>query len=444
MRWLAELERALPGRVIVDEDALERVSRDESELGPFRPQALVLAKGVEDVSKTLSLAEELGFPVYPRGAGTSLVGGPLPVKGGVVLELASMDDVLEFPADDLYVLVEPGVITGQLQALVEEEGLFYPPDPASLDSCTIGGNVATNAGGPRALKYGVTANWVLGLEVVLPGGQVRWFGRRTKKGVTGYELHKLFVGSEGTLGVITKVALGLIPKPPAVATALALFEDERKAARGVWEVLRRGVLPRTLEFLDLECLEALGRFGEPGQWGAAIILETDGSPEEAWAQLERAGEILEGLGMAEIRVAENEAQRRRVWERRRLLAPTLEELWGGVDDDVCVPRSKVPEAVEGVRRIAQRLGCRAAVFGHAGDGNLHLHIKCEDPKALRQFRESLYRLALSLGGSITGEHGVGLLKKGFASLEIKDPAPFLKLKALFDPKGVMNPGKWPI
>jgi len=441
--WADKLLRALGEEVVKTEpEALESRSADESGLGPFLPEAVVLARNSEDVSVALRIAHEERVPVYPRGAGTGLTGGALAVLGGICLDTSQMNRILEIDPENLIAVVEPGVITAELQKEAEAENLFYPPDPASLENCSLGGNIAENAGGPRALKYGLTAHYVLGLELVLPGGEAVWLGRRTKKGVTGYEMALAVVGSEGTLGVITKAILRLIPKPRAVVTAMAFFPEEQDACRAVSQMIGEGILPRVMELVDREGVSVIRRsvgFALPE--GTMLLLETDGTEEGAWADMERAAEFAEGHGASQVVVAQDEKRARELWSARRSLA---EALPGSADDDVCVPRSAIPEAVSRIREETGRLGSEVVIFGHAGDGNLHFKIKQDDPERLRLTREAIYRIALQLGGSLTGEHGVGLLKKDYISWELPSLSLQLqkKLKSAFDPAGIMNPGKF--
>jgi glycolate oxidase len=334
---------------------------------------------------------------------------------------------------------------------VERHGLFYPPDPNSLDTCTIGGNIAENAGGPRALKYGVTREYVLGLTVVLPTGEVLRTGRRTIKGVAGYDLTALFVGSEGTLGVVTEATLKLLPRPAHVATALVCFADVATAARAVSRVLAQGVVPRCLELIDDVSVQAVAKgspFRLPPGAGAALLVETDGNDaEQVFAEMARVAEAVQGDAAGEVLVAQNEAQRRDIWETRKYLSVSLRQLHPlKLSEDVAVPRSRIPEMVARSREIGARHGLLVATYGHAGDGNLHANVlfdrEEERPRVEAAVAEIL-RAAVDLGGTITGEHGVGLAKRDF--LEYEQGAELVavqrRLKAVFDPLGILNPGK---
>ena len=439
-----ELRAAFPPeRLVVDAERLEVYGRDESDLGTFSPDAAVLVTSAEEVRRVFSVASRHRVPVVPVAARTGKSGGSLAIRGGIAVSLERMTRILEIRPEDLIARVEPGVVTGVFQAEVERQGLFYPPDPNSLDTCTLGGNVAENAGGPRALKYGVTREYVLGLEVVLPTGEILRTGRRTIKGVAGYDLTGLFVGSEGTLGIVTEITLKLVPRPRRVATALVCFRDLSAAARAVARVLAQGVVPRCLELLDDTSLAAAARsspFRFPPSAGAALLVEADGHDEEqVLAEIARVAELVQGEAEGEVIVAQNEAQRRDIWETRRFLSTNLKSLHPRkLSEDVAVPRSRIPEMVARSREIARRRGLAVATYGHAGDGNLHVNVLF-DTEAQRPQVEA----AVDLGGTITGEHGVGLAKRDF--LEYEQGAAMVavqrRLKALFDPLGILNPGK---
>jgi glycolate oxidase len=438
--------------VIRDEERLERFLVDESGLGRFPAEAAVLAESRAEVELVLTLCAEHRVPVTPRGTGTGMTGGALPVRGGIVLSTERMAKIREIDPEDLLAVVEPGVITGDLQTAVEAEGLFYPPDPASLASCSLGGNVAENAGGPRAFKYGVTREYVLGLEVVRMGGELLRCGRRTPKGVTGYDVVGAIVGSEGTFAVATEITLKLLPKPPAVATLLALFSDAVSAGAAVGAVIRLGDRPRALELLDRATLEHLrGRtpYRLPEGAGALLICELDGPPEGLEPQLLRAAEACERAGAIEVVVAQNERERRDLWETRRRCNPLLKELHRHkIPEDIVVPRSAIPEMLRRVDQIAAREDVPCATYGHAGDGNLHVNLLVDDPEEIARPRveramDAIMRATLDLGGTLAGEHGVGLLKQRYLAWEQSPPLLRLQreLKRVFDPDDLLNPGK---
>lgn len=437
-------------KVLVDPDVLEPYARDWSHDGRYLPDLVVRAESAADVAAVFAIATEHRVPVTPRGLGSGKSGGALAIFGGIVVSLEKMKAIREVNRDDMLAVVEPGLITADLMRAVEKEGLFYPPDPNSLDMCSIGGNVACNAGGPRALKYGVTRAYVLGVEVVIPTGEVLRLGRRTIKGVTGYDLTGLIVGSEGTLGVITEITCRLVPKPASVETALVSFPDLETASIAITRVLSSGIVPRTLELLDQQALDAVraktpGRF--PDNAGALVILETDApSQERAFEELERAAEACLGAGALDVLVAQDEAQRARIWEPRRVLSMTLSESAPKkLSEDIVVPRSKIPEMLRIVTKIAERERLRVASYGHAGDGNLHINVLYDDSSADRAHRaiEEVMQTTIALGGTISGEHGIGTTKREFITLEQSSDLIRLQrsIKSTFDPAGILNPGK---
>ncbi len=450
---LAELAaRFPPGRLVAgDPDRLEPYGRDESELGSYPPDAVVLVESAAEVQAVFQVAARHRVPVIPVAARSGKSGGVLALEGGLAVSLERMDRILEVSPEDLVARVQPGVVTGRLQAEVERHGLFYPPDPNSLDLCTIGGNVAENAGGPRALKYGVTREYVLGLEVVLPTGEVLRTGHRSIKGVAGYDLTALLVGSEGTLGIVTEVMLKLLPRLRHVATALVAFGSVAEAAAAVSRVLAQGVIPRCLELMDDVSLAAIARTS-PGRFpagaGALLLVETDGNDEEqVFAEIVRVAELVGAEAHGEVLVAQNEAQRREIWEVRKYLSTNLKAVHPRkLSEDVAVPRSRIPEMVARAKETGRRLGLEVATYGHAGDGNLHCNVMYDRPEErprVDQAVAEILRAAVDLGGTITGEHGVGLAKRDFLAYEQGAEALALqrRLKAAFDPLGILNPGK---
>jgi glycolate oxidase len=419
-----------------------------------RPDAAVLVESAEEAAVVLRLAAEHRFPVTPRGAGSGMVGGALPVHGGVVLSTERMRRVREVSIDDLLCVVEPGVITGELQAAVEAEGLFYPPDPASLAFCSIGGNAATNAGGPRAFAYGVTREYVLGLQVGLVGGETLRVGRRTAKGVTGYDLVAGFVGSEGTFGVITELTLKLLPLPPAVATVLAVFPEVASAAAAIAALLRRGLRPRCLELADrasIDHVRAASAFPFPAGAGAVVLSEVDGDPDALDGAVARIGAACEAAGALEVLVAHAPAQRRALWEARRAISRALRAAHRvKLNEDVCVPRGAIGALLARIDRIAAEAGTPIAVFGHAGDGNLHVNVLSDDdpddPAVRARLDGALRRLfveTVALGGTLSGEHGIGLTKRAYVPLEQGERLLEWqhRWKRMWDPLELLNPGK---
>jgi glycolate oxidase len=447
-----ELRAAFPeARLVFDADALAGYGKDESDLGTFPPGVVVKVESADEVRTILAIASRHRVPVVPIAARSGKSGGSLAIHGGIGVSVERMNRILDIRPGDLTARVQPGVITGVFQAEVEKHGLFYPPDPNSLDLCSIGGNVAENAGGPRALKYGVTREYVLGLEVVVPTGEILRLGRQTIKGVAGYDLTALFVGSEGTLGIVTEVTLKLLPRPRHVATALVCFPDVDTAARAVSRVLAEGVIPRCLELIDDVSVRAIATgspFQLPAGAGAALLFETDGNDEEqVFAEMARVAGMVQGSASGEVIVAQNEAQRRDIWETRKYLSVALKKLAAAkLSEDVAVPRSRIPEMVARCREIGRAHGLLVATYGHAGDGNLHCNVLFDGDRERAQADAAVaevLRAAVDLGGTITGEHGVGLAKRDFLEYEQGKGVVALerRLKAVFDPLGILNPGK---
>jgi glycolate oxidase len=452
---LSQLARTLeaslgPGSLKVDADSLSAYGRDESDTGEFPADLVVLPRSVTEVQTIFRACRAAKVPVTPVGARSGKSGGSLPLHGGVSMSLERMNRIKAISVEDLTVVTEPGVVTGDLMKAVEAKNLFYPPDPNSLEFCSIGGNVAENAGGPRALKYGVTRDYVIGLEWVVPDGQILQVGRKTIKGVAGYDLVGLFVGSEGTLGVATEVTLQLIPLPRFVRTALVLFPTVHHAARAVSAVLAGGVLPRTLELLDEVSVQAVRAHGVvlPPPAGAAVLVEVDGNLEDALlTELSAVGEICDRHGALETMVAQDEAQRGRLWAARRVLSNALRALKPfKISEDIAVPRSQIPAIIEFLKDLGKKTGLLVATYGHAGDGNLHANILFDSPEERARVDEAVAQMlhkTVALGGTITGEHGVGYAKREFLALEQGPELIALqrRLKAFFDPEGFLNPGK---
>jgi glycolate oxidase len=446
-----ELSAALgPSKVIDDAAGCERFARDESEAGGRTPDVVVIAERAEDVAIALTIADRCDVPLTPRAGGTGRTGGAVPVAGGILLATHALGRVLEIDRPNRLAVVQPGVVTGELHAMVEKEGLFYPPDPNSLASCMIGGNVAENAGGPRAFKYGVTREYVLGLEACLMGGRVLRTGRRTVKGVTGYDVTGLLVGSEGTLAVFTEVTLRLVNKPPHVATALALFSDLPSCGAAVTAIVEAGLVPRCLELLDAATLDAVraNKVAIDPRANAMLLIELDGEESEADRALERLGELLTSrAGTLDVLVAQDASQRARLWEARRALSPATRKLAKyKLSEDVVVPRTKIVELLAEVERIGERTGVRHLSYGHAGDGNLHVNFLWNDEgerEAVDRATLALMQTTIALGGTLSGEHGIGVSKAAYLPLEQSPELISVQrdLKRVFDPKELLNPGK---
>ena len=441
-------------RVLRDEAALEAYSRDESGLGRFPPDAAVLARSREEIEIVLRLCAEHRIPVTPRGAGSGMTGGALPVRGGVVLSTETMRAIKLIDPDDRIAVVEPGVINGDLQAAVEAQGLFYAPDPASLAMCSMGGNVAENAGGPRAFKYGVTRDWTLGMTVTLMGGETLKLGRKTPKGVTGYDLTAMFVGSEGTFGVTSEITVRLVGKPEAAAALIAVMPDAVTAGKAVSAIIRRGFRPRALELMDKSSLEHVrprAPFSFPAEAGAILLLELDGESDTLEPAILRCGSLCEDVGAQEVIVARDEADRERLWKTRRLCSPSLREAHRfKQSEDVVVPPGSIAELLRRVDEISGRHRLPTATFGHAGDGNLHVNVLSdEDPRdagvaaRIDAALGELFRATLDLGGTLSGEHGIGIAKARYMAWE-QSPEVIewqRRLKRLWDPSDLLNPGK---
>jgi glycolate oxidase len=450
---LEELRRAFPpGRLVAgDPEKLEPWGRDESDLGTFPPDVVVKVESAEEVRTVFAVATRHRVPVIPVAARSGKSGGSLAVRGGIAVSTERLNRILEVSPGDLVARVEPGVNLAAFQAEVERHGLFFPPDPNSAELCSIGGNVAENAGGPRALKYGVTREYVLGLTVVVPTGEILRVGHRSIKGVAGYDLTALLVGSEGTLGIVTEIMVKLLPRPRHVATGLVAFPSVDAAARAITRILTSGGLPRCLELLDDVSLAAAAKsspYRFPTDAGAALILETDGNDEElVFAELVRIAELVREEASGDVVVAQGEAQRRDVWETRRYLSLNLKLLHPlKLSEDIAVPRSRIPEMVARAKEIGARLGLTVATYGHAGDGNLHCNVLYDRPEERPRVDEAVAAIlhaAVDLGGTITGEHGVGLGKRDFLEYEQGPEVLALerRVKALFDPLGILNPGK---
>ena len=455
---IADLLRGIVGsdNLITDKEAMEPYNHDEVTFSECGPEAVATVHGTREISRIMELAQKERFPVTPRGAGQGLSGGSVPILGGLVLSLEKMDAILEIDEENFVVTVEPGVITGNLHRAVEERGLFYPPDPASLDSCSIGGNIAENAGGPRAVKYGVTNDYVCGLEAVLPSGEIINLGGKVVKDVTGYNLMQLLTGSEGTLAIITKILLRLIPLPSERVDLLIPFESFSAAAEAVSAVLKNRIVPAALEFMEKDSILAVERLTEkevPFHDAAAHLLVTlDGNDREAIdKETEKLGEMCLDMGAIEVLVADDSQLRDKLWDARRKIIEALQALspYHVMDtQDIVVPRNTLPDALNRIKGVAESHDLRIICFGHSGDGNVHVNIIKDLPEdAWREkaplAADEIYRIADSLGGMITGEHGIGLTRKEHLSLSLDARSIELMkmIKDDFDPNGILNPGK---
>jgi len=415
------------------------------------PSAIVWPNNTADVVNVMKYAYEKEIPVVPRGAGTGMTAGAVPSKGSIVLSFEKMKKIIEIDAENLNVLCEPGVINGKLQRELEWTGFFYPPDPASMNFCTLGGNVAENAGGPRALKYGVTRDYVMEIEAVLPNGEVITTGIKTTKGVVGYDLTRLFTGSEGTLAVFTKIRLKVLPLPEEVITLLAIFRSLESSGDAVTKIISSKIIPRTLEFMDRNAIEAVENFkpiGLPRDAEAVLLIELDGQPSTITREAEKVIALCSKLG-AEIRMAKDEFAKNNLWASRRALSPALYHIKPTkINEDIVVPRNKLTEMLRRLRTLSEKSGIAIVNFGHAGDGNIHVNImvdKADEDEYQRGLGlvEQIFRDTLELGGTISGEHGIGLTKAGYIDMELSERELKImeSIKKVFDPKKILNPGK---
>jgi len=424
----------------------------DASMNVHRPDAAVWPETTEQVQALVQFANERRIPIIPRGAGTSLSGGVIPIKGGIIIDLSKMNKILEISIENRYARVEAGVVCDDLNRQLAKHGFVFPPDPASSTVSTIGGNVATNAGGIKGAKYGTTRDYVLGLQVVLPTGELMRTGAYTMKSVSGYDLAKLFIGAEGTLGIITEVTLKINPLPRHAMTAVATYTKLEDAGKAIFQTMTSGVIPSVMEIMDQVTLRSIKENTDiPLPDAEAMILtETDGFTwEEVEAQMEVVLGILKNNHPIEIKTARDEKDRLNLWKARKSAYATLARVSNSfVLDDVTVPISRIPELLVGIQDISQKYGIVVATFGHAGDGNLHPQILFDeyDPdqvKRTHQVEEEIFRLAIALNGTLSGEHGIGLSKANYMSLE-HDPVEMelmRRIKRTLDPNNIMNPGK---
>jgi glycolate oxidase len=443
-------------RCLIDSDNLSKYGHDETEDLVFLPEIVLKPETTEEVSIIMKYAFENSIVVTPSGARTGLSGGSLPIHKGIALSMERFNKILNIDEKNHQVTTEPGVITEVLQNAVKEKDLFYPPDPASKGSCFIGGNIAENSGGPKAVKYGETKDYVLNLEIVLPNGEIIWTGANVLKNSTGYNLTQLIVGSEGTLAIITKIVLRLIPHPTTNLLMLVPFFDAEKACEAVAAIFRAGITPSGLEFMERDALIYTQKFinDESIQIGenhaAHLLIEVDGFDAEILMQeCEKIMTVLEDFETDEILFAESQAQKDNLWQLRRKAAEAVKSQSIYKEEDTVVPRFELPQLLHHVKRIGKEYGFQSVCYGHAGDGNLHINILKGDltddqwenelPKAIRE----LFTEVIKLGGTISGEHGIGLVQKPYMDIAFNEVGLNLMrdIKKVFDPKGILNPGK---
>ncbi|MGA1841689.1 MAG: FAD-binding oxidoreductase [bacterium] len=436
--------------IISSPESLLAYSMDASNLRG-NPDLVVVPEDRDEVIRIMKWACREKIPVIPRGAGTGVTGGAVPVFGGVVLSLTRMHRIIDIDRSNMMAEIEPGVITEDFKCEVEKQGLFYPPDPASLKACTIGGNIAENAGGPKAVKYGVTRDYCLGLEVVLSDGRVLNTGSKTLKSVVGYDLTRLMVGAEGTLGIITKAFLKLINKPEATLMMRIFFPTIQKAVSAIMAIFQLGITPSILELMDessIRCVSAAMDLDFPADKKAMLLLEIDGETGAIRRQSDKIKDLLARQYNVEINEARSEQETEEFFHFRRSISPAIYRLGAKkLNEDICVPRSRLADCFIALQKIAKKYNLNMANFGHAGDGNIHVNILLPDqekegkkaPDAVKE----IFQMALGLGGSISGEHGIGLTKAPYLNMEIdKEGIKLMKdIKSIFDSSGLLNPGK---
>ena len=442
--------------VYTDEEILQPYGHDETEDLFYAPEVVLKPKTAQEIAAIIKICNTYKIPLTPRGAGTGLSGGALPHLGGVVLSTERLNTILHIDEQNLQITTEPGVITEVLQNAVKEKGLFYPPDPSSKGSCFIGGNIAENSGGPKAVKYGVVKDYVLNLEVVLPTGEIIWTGANVLKNSTGYNLTQLMVGSEGTLGIVTKIVLKLIPLPKHDLLMLVPFTSLEKASEAVSAIFRAGFTPSALELVEIDALKIVSQFIDNttipvhDNIEAHLLIEVDGNNVEVLQQeMESIAILLTSFGADEIFFADDAQQKEQLWKLRRRVAEAVKIDGYTIEEDTVVPRAQMPALIRGVKDLGKLHHFHAVCYGHAGDGNLHIRIKklgtsnsMDDPEMMKAIR-ALFELVKQLGGTISGEHGIGLIQKEYMDV-VFDEANLRLMRAIkkaFDPNHILNAGK---
>jgi glycolate oxidase len=442
--------------VFTDAESLNNYAHDETENLHFLPAVVIKPRTAEEISAIMKLCNEHRIPVTPRGAGTGLSGGALPQFGGVLLSMERMNSILEIDERNLQVTTEPGVITEVLQNAVKEKGLFYPPDPSSRGSCFIGGNIAENSGGPKAVKYGVVKDYVINLQVVLPTGEIIWTGANVLKNSTGYNLTQLMVGSEGTLGIVTKIVLKLLPYPKHDLLMLVPFNSLEKAGEAVSAIFRAGFTPSAMELVEINALKIVSSFVDStvvpvtDDMEAHLIIEVDGNHlETLMAEMEAIAELLTRYDCGDVFLADDAQQKAELWKLRRRVAEAVKIDGYTIEEDTVVPRAELPALIKGVKQLGKEYNFEVVCYGHAGDGNLHIRIKKEgsiyslnNPDVIPALK-ALFELVKKLGGTISGEHGIGLVQKEYMPIVFAEPSMKLMrgIKKIFDPNNILNSGK---
>ncbi|MBS1621586.1 MAG: FAD-binding protein [Bacteroidetes bacterium] len=442
--------------VYTDEESLQKYSHDETEDLHYLPEVVIRPSTAEEISAILKICNKEKIPVTPRGAGTGLSGGALPHLGGVLLSTERMNSILEIDERNLQVTTEPGVITEVLQNAVKEKKLFYPPDPSSRGSCFIGGNISENSGGPKAVKYGVVKDYVLNLEMVLPNGEIIWTGANVLKNATGYNLTQLVVGSEGTLGVVTKIVLKLLPMPRHDLLMLVPFHSAENACAAVGAIFRAGYTPSALEFMERDALDWVTKFVEGStikieeNVQAHLLIEVDGNnPDVLVQEMEGIAVIVQEFECGEILFADNTQQKTELWKLRRRVAEAVKANSVYKEEDTVVPRAELPVLLKGVKDIGKKYGFHSVCYGHAGDGNLHVNIikgNLTDEQwngSLKDGIKEIFALVKKLGGTLSGEHGIGLVQKEYMNIVFNETQLRLmkEIKKIFDPNNILNAGK---
>lgn len=424
----------------------------DASFGEYLPELVIQPQDAIEISRIVKLANEYIIPIYPRGTATSLSGGPLPVEGGVVLDMSQMNQKLIIDSENMLAITSPGTITGDIHQEAEKVGLFYPPDPSSAHVSTIGGNILENSSGPKGLKYGTTKEYVIGLEIVTAKGEIVRTGGKTVKNVTGYDLTRLIVGSEGTLAIVTEIILRLIPKPKARKTLLATFDQLADSGYAITKILSKGILPAAMELMDNACIRAVESFspsGLPIAAEAVLIIEVDGHPLAIDEEILACQEICSSVGATSVKVAQTDKERDEIWKARKMVSPAITKMGPTkISEDATVPRSQIPAMMKRLKEIREKYQLNLVVFGHAGDGNLHPNIitdkrNIEEMKRAELAVSEIFEAAIELGGTLSGEHGIGLLKAPYLEMELgKAGVELMKsIKHAWDPNHILNPGK---